>query len=74
MKTVVYFLFCTFISCACFMTALGSKTPFLLYAIGFGVWVLFVRYCNRVVKRRSERRQMEQQFQDFARMQSRNRR
>jgi hypothetical protein len=67
MKSVVFFLFVTFISCACFMTALGSSHPFLLYAIGFGVWVLFAWYLNRRTKRRTERREMEQQFQNHMR-------
>lgn len=74
MKTAIFFLFTTFISIACLEAALGSKHPILLYVIGFGVWILFVRYCNRVIKRKAERRQMEQQFQDFMRTQSRGRR
>jgi len=72
MKTVAFFLFTTFISVGCLETALGSRHPLLLYVIGFGVWILFVRYCNRVIKRRAERRQMEQQFQNFMRQQDRN--
>lgn len=74
MKTVVFFLFTTFVSVACLETALGSKHPLLLYVIGFGVWILFVRYCNRVIKKRAERRQREQAFQDFMRSQFRSRR
>ena len=72
MRTAVFFLFVLFISCACLETALGAKHPFLLYAIGFGVWVPFVRYCNYVIKKRADRQQREQAFQDFMRWQSRN--
>lgn len=72
MKTVVYLVFTCFISTGAFMAALGSKTPFLLYAVGFGVWGLFLWGCSRRMKKKAERREQEQQFQNFMRNQSRN--
>lgn len=72
MRTLVFFLFVCFISCACFMTALGSHTPFLLYAVGFGAWGLFVWYCSGRLKKKAEIRRREQAFLDFMRYQRRN--
>ncbi len=67
MKTAVFFLFTLFISIACLETALGANHPLLLYAIGFGAWVPFGLYCRYRNRRNAERRDMEQQFQDFMR-------
>ena len=72
MKTVVYFLFTCFISIGCFYGALYSQTPFLLYAVGFGIWVLFIWGYIRRSKKSAERRHMERNFQDFLRYQVRN--
>ncbi len=71
MRTVIFFLFTTFISIACLEAALGAKHPFLLYAIGFGVWGLFIWHCSSLMKKKAERRMHEQQFQDYMRQQSR---
>jgi hypothetical protein len=72
MKTAVFFLFTTFISIACLETALGAKHPLLLYAIGFGVWGLFIWHCNCRMKKKAAMRQRERQFLDFMRYQNRN--
>jgi hypothetical protein len=72
MKTVVYLIFTCFISTGAFMGALYSKTPFLLYAVGFGVWALFLWGLNRRMKKNAERRNMERNFQDHMRYQVRN--
>ena len=71
MKTVIFFLFTTFISIACLEVALGAKHPLLLYAIGFGVWGLFIWHCSGRMKKKAEKRMREQQFQDFMRQQLR---
>jgi len=67
MKTVIFFLFSTFISIACLEAALDSKHPLILYVIGFGVWALFVWYCSGRAKRRAQRQDMERQFNEFMR-------
>jgi hypothetical protein len=67
MKTVVFFLFVTFISIACLESALGSKDPLILYIIGFGVWGLFTWYCSAKMRKQAARRHMERQFNDFMR-------
>lgn len=67
MKTVILFLFVTFISIACLESALGSKHPLILYVIGFGVWALFAWYCSARMKKQATRRDMERQFNDFMR-------
>ena len=67
MKTAFYLILTCFISTGCFLSALGSKTPLLLYAIGFGVWALFILGALRRSKKRAERRDMEQSFRDFMR-------
>lgn len=67
MKSVIIFLFITFISIACLEAALGSKHPVILYIIGFGVWVLFAWYCSAQMKKRTAKRNMERQFSDFMR-------
>jgi len=67
MKTAIFFLFTTFISIACLESALGAKQPWLLYAIGFGVWVPFVLYLKSRTKRNAERRSMEKQFLHYMR-------
>lgn len=67
MKTFVYLVFTCFISTGAFLGALYSKTPFLLYAVGFGIWALFVWGLNRRLKQKAEKRQQEQQFSDFMR-------
>lgn len=72
MKSVIFFLFTTFISIACLMSALGAAHPVLLYAIGFGVWGLFLWYCSALMKKKAERREMEDQFRNFIRNQNRN--
>lgn len=71
MKTFVYLVFTCFISTGAFMGALYSKTPMLLYAIGFGVWALFVWGVYRRMKKNDERRSRERQFQDHMRYQLR---
>jgi hypothetical protein len=67
MKTAVYLIFTCFISTGAFMGALYSKTPFLLYAVGFGIWVFFLWGVNRRMKKNAERRHMERYFNDFMR-------
>lgn len=67
MKTFVYLVFTCFISTGAFLGALYSKTPFLLYAVGFGIWALFIWGLNRRLKQKAEKRQQEQQFSDFMR-------
>ena len=67
MKTVVYFLFTCFISTGAFLAALGSKTPLLLYAVGFGTWALFLWTYSKRTKRASERRSQERLFEDYMR-------
>jgi hypothetical protein len=71
MKTFVYLVFTCFISTGAFMGALYSKTPFLLYAVGFGIWALFLWGLNRRMKKNAERRNMERNFQDHMRYQVR---
>ena len=67
MKTFVYLVFTCFISTGAFMGALYSKTPFLLYAVGFGIWALFIWGVLRRMKKNDERRSMERQFSEFMR-------
>jgi len=67
MKTFVYFVFTCFISTGAFMGALYSKTPLLLYAVGFGIWALFIWGLNRRLKKNGERRDMERNFNEFMR-------
>jgi hypothetical protein len=69
MKTFVYLIFTCFVSTGAFMGALYSKTPLLLYAVGFGVWALFLWGVSRRMKKNAERRDMEQNFQNFMRYQ-----
>jgi hypothetical protein len=72
MKTFVYLVFTCFISTGAFMGALYSKTPFLLYAVGFGIWALFLWGLNRRMRKNAERRERERNFQDYMRYQVRN--
>jgi hypothetical protein len=67
MKTFVYLVFTCFISTGAFMGALYSKTPLLLYAVGFGIWALFLWGVNRRMKKNAERRDRERYFNDFMR-------
>jgi hypothetical protein len=67
MKTALYLVFTCFISTGAFLSALHSKTPFILYAVGFGVWALFIWGLLRRMKKLSERRFREQQFNNFMR-------
>lgn len=69
MKTFVYLIFTCFISTGAFMGALSSETPFLLYAVGFGIWALFLWGLNRRMKKNAERRDMERHFQEYMRHQ-----
>lgn len=71
MKTAVYFLFTCFISTGALMGALYSRTPFLLYAVGFGIWALFLWGLNNRMKKNAERRDMERHFQNYMRQQVR---
>ncbi|MGY3212855.1 hypothetical protein [Mucilaginibacter sp. HD30] len=63
MKTFVYLVFTCFISTGAFMGAMYSPRPFLLYAVGFGIWALFLWGLNRRMKKNAERRDMERHFQ-----------
>jgi hypothetical protein len=74
MKSVIFFLFTTFISIACLMSALGAPHPVLLYAIGFGIWGLFLWYCSVRMRKQAARRDMERQFNDFMRANRRHQR
>jgi protein-S-isoprenylcysteine O-methyltransferase Ste14 len=71
MKTFVYLVFTCFISTGAFMGALYSKTPMMLYAVGFGIWALFIWGVYRRMKKNDERRDMERHFQDYMRYQTR---
>jgi hypothetical protein len=72
MKNVIYFLLTCFISTMAFMSALGSKYPFLLYAVGFGAWALFLWGYSKRSKRNGSRRSGEQLFQEYMRTQVQN--
>ena len=72
MRTIVYFLFSCFISTGAFIAALGAKYPLLLYAVGFGIWALFLWGWNRRNKRDAVRRNGERLFQEYMRGQLRN--
>ena len=67
MKTFVYLALTCFISTGAMMGALYSKTPMILYAVGIGVWALFLWGISRRMKKDSERRYQERQFRDFMR-------
>lgn len=67
MKTFVYLVFTCFISTGAFMGALYAQTPFILYTVGFGVWALFLWGVSRRMKRNTERRYQERQFNEFMR-------
>jgi hypothetical protein len=69
MKTFVYLVFTCFIYTGAIMGALYSQSPFPLYAVGFGIWALFLWGLNRRMKKNAERRDMEQNFQNFMRHQ-----
>ncbi|QEC78960.1 hypothetical protein [Mucilaginibacter ginsenosidivorax] len=71
MKSFVYLVFTCFISTGAFMGALYSKTPLLLYAVGFGIWALFIWSAFRRTKKNAERREMERSFQNYMRYQQR---
>lgn len=59
MKTFVYLAFTCLISTGAFMGALYSKTPMILYAVGFGIWALFLWGISRRMKKNAERRYSE---------------
>ncbi len=67
MKTFVYLIFTCFISTGAFIGALYSKTPMILYAVGFGIWALFLWGISRRMKKNAERRYQERQFSNFMR-------
>jgi len=71
MKTFFYLIFTCFISTGAFLGALNAKSPFPLYAVGFGIWALFLWGLGRRMKKHDERRDMEEQFRNFSRMQRR---
>ena len=71
MKTFVYLVFTCFISTGAFLGALNAPSPFALYALGFGIWALFLWGLNRRMKKNAERRDMERNFQDYMRYQVR---
>ncbi|MDB5117358.1 MAG: hypothetical protein JWQ79_2850 [Mucilaginibacter sp.] len=69
MKIFIYFVITCFISTGALLGALNAKNPFPSYAIGFGIWAVFLWAYNRHAKKRSEKNQMERLFRDYMRMQ-----
>lgn len=74
MKTAIYFILTCFISTGAFFAATNMKNPFPAFAVVFGIWVLFFWGWNRRIKKQSERRSMERQFENFMRSKLNNRR
>jgi Flp pilus assembly protein TadB len=72
MKTFLYLvLFCFLFNC-CYFGALNAKHPMTLILVAIALVVLFAWLMVSRHKKRMERRQQEQYFQEFMRWQLRN--
>jgi hypothetical protein len=67
MKIAIYFVITLCISCGCMIAATNVKSPYALFTIAFGTWVLFFWGWNRRLKKQAERRYQEQLFADYMR-------
>jgi hypothetical protein len=73
MKTIFYFIVTCFVSTFSFWGAIGSKNPFPLYAVAFGIWALFLWGYNRRLKKEAYKRAGERMFMDVMRSRGRHR-
>jgi hypothetical protein len=73
MKTIIYFILTCCVSTGAFFAATNMKNPFPVFTIAFSIWVLFFWGWHRRIKRRTVRRSMERQFEDYMRAKFTNR-
>jgi len=73
MKTTLYFILTLLISAGALFGAMNRRNPFPLFAVAFGVWVLFIWLYNKRAKKEAARRSREQLFENYMRANLRNR-
>lgn len=73
MKTTVYFILACIISTGAFFAATNMHNPFPVFAVAFGIWVIFFVGWNRRLKKQAIRRSMERQFAEYMRAKNRGR-
>lgn len=67
MKTILYFIGTLLISAGCLLGAMNIKNPFPLFAVAFGIWVLFIWRYHWHAKKKAARRSREQLFENYMR-------
>jgi hypothetical protein len=70
-KNIFYFILTACISTFAFWGGLGAKNPLPLYAVGFGLWALFIWGYNNRVKKEAARKFNERMFAEYMRSKAR---
>lgn len=53
------------------LVALTMSKPWPLYAVGFGIWIIFFLWLSKEDRERSRRREREELFDEWLRSQNR---
>lgn len=71
MRFLFFFCITVMLSGGSFLVALTMSRPWPLYAVGFGIWILFFLWLSKEDRERSRRREREELFDEWLRWQTR---
>lgn len=71
MKTFVYLCITSIIGSGAFLAALSMSNPWPAYAVGFGVWALFIWGVVKRSQEAAQRRERERRVDNWLRSQTR---
>lgn len=71
MRFLFFFCITVMISGGSLLVALTMSKPWPLYAVGFGIWILFFLWLSKEDRERSRRREREELFDEWLRSQNR---
>ena len=74
MKTFIFFCATLLVSAGALLAATTMSEPWPLFAVGFGIWVLFFWWLAKHDRKAARRRERERMLDDFLRAQTRGRR
>ena len=73
MKTFIYFCITSIFSTGALLAATTMSKPWPLFAVGFGIWVLFFWWLTKQGRKAAQRRERERMLDEFLRSQTRGR-
>ncbi len=74
MKIFIYFCITSVFSAGALLAATTMSEPWPLFAVGFGIWILFFWWLAKHDRKAARHRERERMLDDFLRSQTRGRR